>query len=241
MLLILKNFCQIDWTSVADEAITLFTRRFGEPTAPAIRRPIAGFRQYKDRIGRPFERGVPIMAKKAHPSLDFNTAKYSKFADRLTLRKEQRQNPDDTAGPRITPTCTTTLAAVLTNASPPLEIKVTKTSAVIAALRSEDGASLETIMVMTGWQAHSVRGFLSGTVRKKLGFEVTRCANADGITCYRIIKAMISETTPTAADTAGATDGLATATVLAAEPRRSERPRVRCLALSPIQVSASVA
>jgi hypothetical protein len=183
------------------------------------------------------------MAKEAHPSLDFNTAKYSKFADRLTLRKEHKQYLDDTAGSRGTFTCTTTLAnAVLNIAPPPVYEKATKTSAVIAVLRSEDGASLETIMVMTGWQAHSVRGFLSGTVRKKLGFEVTRGAQADGLTRYRIVEGVSPETTPTAADTAGAADEAATnAAALAAEPRRSEKPRVRCGAPSQIQVSASVA
>jgi len=183
------------------------------------------------------------MAKEAHPSLDFNTAKYSKFADRLTHRNDQGQNPDDTACSRGTPNCTTTLAnAVLTIGPPPADVNVSKTSAVIAVLRSEDGASLETIMVMTGWQAHSVRGFLSGTVRKKLGFDVTRGAQADGVTRYRIVEGVSPETTPTAADTAGAADEATTnATALTAEPRRSERPRVRCGAPSQIQVSASVA
>lgn len=168
------------------------------------------------------------MIKTIQP-MDFNAAKYSKFADHPKRGNEGEKAEAETAA----------AGEVTQPAAPPTKkARVTKASGMIAALRREGGASLETIMVMTGWQAHSVRGFLSGTVKKKLGFEVTRCANADGITRYRIIEPVISET-PTAADIAGA-EGLATdAALLAAEPRRSERPRVRRVALSQIQVSAS--
>lgn len=44
----------------------------------------------------------------------------------------------------------------------------TKAATVLAALQRERGATLEELMAATGWQAHSVRGFLSGTVRKRL-------------------------------------------------------------------------
>jgi len=38
----------------------------------------------------------------------------------------------------------------------------------------------------TGWQAHSVRGFLSGSLRKKLGLDVRGMKGADGERRYRI-------------------------------------------------------
>jgi hypothetical protein len=47
-----------------------------------------------------------------------------------------------------------------------------KTARVIALLRRPTGASLKTIMRATGWQAHSVRGFISGQLGKKMGLRV---------------------------------------------------------------------
>lgn len=61
-----------------------------------------------------------------------------------------------------------------------------KQAEVIAMLRSGTGATIPAIMKVTGWQVHSVRGFLSGVVRKKLGMPLATDRNKDGVRRYRI-------------------------------------------------------
>ena len=67
--------------------------------------------------------------------------------------------------------------------------KTSKTEAVLSLLRNKNGASLSDLRDATGWQAHSVRGFLSGTVKKKLKFALTSQLTAKGERRYHIAKA----------------------------------------------------
>jgi Protein of unknown function (DUF3489) len=61
----------------------------------------------------------------------------------------------------------------------------TKTARVIALLQRPQGATLQVIMRATGWQTHSVRGFISGQLKKKLGLKV-RSSIRDGERVYSI-------------------------------------------------------
>jgi Protein of unknown function (DUF3489) len=61
-----------------------------------------------------------------------------------------------------------------------------KKAAVIAMLNRKDGATLEAIMKATDWQAHSVRGFISGALIKKAGLKVESFKRQDGERAYAI-------------------------------------------------------
>ena len=62
----------------------------------------------------------------------------------------------------------------------------TKLDALIAALAAPKGASLERLMAVTGWQAHSVRGAISGALKTKRGLAIAS-TKQNGVRLYRII------------------------------------------------------
>ena len=64
-----------------------------------------------------------------------------------------------------------------------------KKAAILALLRRPDGATLKDLMAATGWQAHSVRGFISGAIVKKMGLKVESEKRSDGERTYRIATA----------------------------------------------------
>jgi hypothetical protein len=61
-----------------------------------------------------------------------------------------------------------------------------KKADVLDLMRRKQGATLAEIIEQTGWQPHTVRGFVSGTLNKKMGLEVESFRNADKERAYRI-------------------------------------------------------
>ena len=61
-----------------------------------------------------------------------------------------------------------------------------KTAIVLELLKREGGVTAQELMAATGWQAHSVRGFLSGTVGKKMGLAVVSTKQEDGTRVYSL-------------------------------------------------------
>ena len=63
----------------------------------------------------------------------------------------------------------------------------TKLAALLMALRRPQGATGLQLMLATGWQPHTVRGALSGMLRKKLGLNVVLAFNDTGERVYRLV------------------------------------------------------
>jgi hypothetical protein len=72
----------------------------------------------------------------------------------------------------------------------------TKHARVIAMLRRPAGTTIAAIMTATDWQQHSVRGFLAGVVRKKLGLNLVSDQTDKG----RVYRIKDGKASPAAAD-----------------------------------------
>jgi hypothetical protein len=62
----------------------------------------------------------------------------------------------------------------------------TKTAKILNLLKRPGGATAKELMKATGWQPHSVRGFLSGTVAKRMRMTVTSTKGEDGERRYSV-------------------------------------------------------
>ena len=63
-----------------------------------------------------------------------------------------------------------------------------KLANMIALLRRKEGATLEQIMKATDWQSHSVRGAMSGALKKKRGLDIASVKEGS-VRVYRIVDA----------------------------------------------------
>jgi hypothetical protein len=61
-----------------------------------------------------------------------------------------------------------------------------KTAKILDLLKRPGGVTAKELMKATGWQPHSVRGFLSGTISKKMGLTVTSTKGEDGERTYSV-------------------------------------------------------
>jgi hypothetical protein len=100
---------------------------------------------------------------------------------RTTARKAVQLKPvtKPTAGQRPRPV------------SKPNAPRESKKAHIIAMLRAPGGATIETMARAAKWQPHSVRGFLAGVVRKKLGLTLVSADGESG-RVYRIADRMAS-------------------------------------------------
>lgn len=63
-----------------------------------------------------------------------------------------------------------------------------KSQILLQLLQRPDGATLAELQAATAWQPHSIRGFISGTARKRLGLDVRLIAGEDSQQRYRVVE-----------------------------------------------------
>ncbi len=86
-------------------------------------------------------------------------------ANTVTGLRKAKQATEAQAGP---------VASGAAEAPKPITIRTgTKQAQIIALLQRPEGASIAEITAATGWMAHSARGLISGSLKKKLGLDVT--------------------------------------------------------------------
>jgi hypothetical protein len=112
-----------------------------------------------------------------------------KFTDRKTAvariwRAVQALTP--TVAPHVAPVAPKK-AKSSKEATPPKDAREgSKKAIVLELLRRPEGATLADIQSATGWQPHSVRGFISGALGKKMGLTVESFKTPEGARAYRI-------------------------------------------------------
>jgi Protein of unknown function (DUF3489) len=91
-----------------------------------------------------------------------------------------------TAGLRLVPrkANVSKRASRIQNAAPAR--KRGKTGRVLELLQQPGGATLKQLIAATQWQAHSVRGFLSGALKKKMALKIVSTKEAAGVRSYSI-------------------------------------------------------
>jgi Protein of unknown function (DUF3489) len=134
----------------------------------------------------------PKSAAPKKGSVKSNATARRKVTSAAAAAKTPRKVPSTAATPKKPTRSVESKAERVAAAKTPVKIdqpqveRVTKQERVLTLLSQPNGASIEEMMQATDWQQHSVRGFLAGTVKKKLGFSLTSVKPNDGVRRYRI-------------------------------------------------------
>jgi len=130
-------------------------------------KPVKRFTNRKVAVTRIWEAVQTLLANVAKPAVPVAPAK------RKPKKDTQKSKRGHTARPA---------AKVAVD----LAREGSKKGEVIDSLRRSQGATLAEIMEVTGWQAHTVRGFVSGTLIKKLGLKVESFRSDEKERTYRV-------------------------------------------------------
>ena len=113
----------------------------------------------------------------------------TRIADPVERTKRQRRsNAEKAAGTAKAPKQQRRRKSAVgsRNGTKPASGRQSKQQTCLDLLGRREGATIEDLQQATGWQAHSVRGFLAGAVRKKLGLALASEKTDAGPRRYRI-------------------------------------------------------
>jgi hypothetical protein len=129
-------------------------------------KPVKRFTNRKVAVTRIWEAAQALLANVGKPAAHVAPAKgkSKKDAQKGKRRDTARTTAKDTAKPA----------------------RGGKKADVIDLLRRSQGATLAEIMELTGWQSHTVRGFVSGTLNQKLGLKVESFRSEEKERTYRV-------------------------------------------------------
>jgi hypothetical protein len=175
-----------DWTSTTKKAFMLRSLAAEKASRQRLRQRLAqsrGFRWWKGRAW-----GAVAQAEH-HPMAKSNPVNETRIADPVEPTKRQsRANMKKAGGTaKAQKRRTRSKGAVGSrNGTKPAAGKQTKQQTCLDLLGRREGATIEELEEATGWQKHSVRGFLAGAVRKKLGLTLISEKPDAGPRRYRI-------------------------------------------------------
>lgn len=149
------------------------------PTASGSPREMRGFGWCERQFGRRNQPEPHHMAKSRTSKTALPNAKPSSKSTPTRVTRSQHTPVSTRAN---------TMPAPPVLRSEPSQ-RATKQNACLRLLARSDGATIEDLKSATGWQSHSIRGFLAGTVKKKLGLTLVS-SKADGdLRRYRVVEA----------------------------------------------------
>ena len=112
-----------------------------------------------------------------------------KTAKSSTMAKATKTGKVSASGKKSTRGKSAKSPANVAKETPVPRVKTTKIEQCLELLAAPDGATIDELQTATGWQAHSVRGFLAGTVKKKLGLILDSKKAEGDVRRYRVVQA----------------------------------------------------
>jgi Protein of unknown function (DUF3489) len=134
------------------------------------------------------EQGAHVAPEKAFSKKDA-TQKKNAAKGRKSAKKDQAKAAAKKAAPKAKKAKKQPAAKKTATPAPAGEAREgSKKDLVLGLLRRKDGATMAEIAEATGWQNHTIRGFMSGNVGKRMGLAVQSSKNASGARTYKVAK-----------------------------------------------------